>query len=175
MKRALCAALVVVLGTGVLDGCVTQSQPRESNETRADKGMQSYSGFQPPASDRQFVTDLRNGRKTGRVYSAHGIAHELMSLPEVQGCAVVVERGTAYVGVAEAKGHALTPAARQTMARKIRQMDKQIGRVYITSDPTSVQFLSGYADALEKGLPIARFQEQFPDVVRNTWPQGPQS
>jgi len=169
-KTGMTTALVLAaaLSSVLVAGCMPTADParqRETNESRTDKGMQSYGAYQPPASDRQVVTDTRHAARGTQTRSAHSLAYELESLPEVKGAAVVVSGRDAYIGVHLAEGgQPLTAEARDLMVRKIRQIDRSIGPVTITTEPAFVQYLSDYADALEKGRPLADFQRRFPEL-----------
>lgn len=165
-----------LLASALIAGCSGQqaAQPnqRETNETRADQGMQSYSGFTPPADDRQFVTDTRNMQKGDQIRSAHAIAYELESIPAVQGAAMLVVGRTAYIGVHPASGYQVTDEVRDVISAKVYAIDRTINRVNITDQPGTVDYLSGYTHALETGRPLDAYQARFKEVVGTTWPTG---
>lgn len=169
-KQTLCLCLTSAL----LIGCGPRVAERETNETRADKGMQSYGAYQAPASHRQIVTDTRLSQSGITTRSAHGLAYELESIPAVKGAAVLVVGREAFVGITPAKSGAFTPSDEQWVRKKVFTLDPTIHACRITKQPQAVQFLSGYTEALEQGRPLQAFQEQFQSFVKATFPSSPQ-
>jgi YhcN/YlaJ family sporulation lipoprotein len=175
MRHHVIRSCSLLLAAAFLTGCAAQADParRETNETRTDKGMNAYSGYTPPADDRQFVTDVRNSQKGNTTRSAHAIAYELESLPHVKGASVLVVGRDAFVGVKSPPEYELTNDVKSTIRSKIAYIDRTIDRVYITNEPQAALYLSGYTDALEQGRPLDSYERQFKSVVAKTWPDGP--
>jgi Sporulation lipoprotein YhcN/YlaJ (Spore_YhcN_YlaJ) len=176
MKRSLQAVLCLGLTAGLLAGCSPSPSagPRETNETRSDKGMNAYGAYQAPAAHRQVVTDTRVSQSGLTTRSAHGLAYELESIPVVKGAAVLVVGPDAYVGITPAPNQALTQSDEQLVRRKVFTLDPTIKSCRLTVDPRAVQYLSGYTDALEKGRPLAAHQDQFRSFVEQSFPNRPQ-
>jgi YhcN/YlaJ family sporulation lipoprotein len=176
-QQALRALGCCLLASVLVGGCGGQSQAdprtRVTNETRSDQGMNSYSGYTAPADDRQFVIDARNNQRGDQIRSAHAVAYELESLPAVQRAAMLVIGRDGYVGVREAQGYQLTDEVRNLIRDKVRGIDPTINRLFITAKPQTVDYLSSYADALERGRPLDAYQARFQEIVKQTWPSGP--
>jgi YhcN/YlaJ family sporulation lipoprotein len=175
MRDHLIRSCSLLLAAAFLTGCASQADParRETNETRTDKGMNVYSGYTPPADDRQVVTDVRDSQKGNTTRSAHAIAYELESMPHVKAASVLVVGRDAFVGVNSPPDYELTNDVKSTIRSKIAYIDRTIERIYITNEPQAVKYLSGYTDALEQGRPLDGYERQFKSVLANTWPTGP--
>ncbi|MFD2168833.1 YhcN/YlaJ family sporulation lipoprotein [Tumebacillus lipolyticus] len=154
----------------------TRQPARETNETRADQGVRSYSGYRPPAEDRQLSADPRNSAvrtSSRKPYSAHGMANELASLSAVKSAAVIVADKSVYVGVTSSGVEELPSDLPAAISAKIRQMDRSIAQVYITVDRRAVQVISDYSRALEGGLPLDGYEGQFREVRQSrSWVTG---
>ena len=191
MKRAVMMCTVTSLAAAVIAGCSPQASPaptpapapnspaapparaqfvpRESNETRADKGMQSYGGFQPPAADRQVPTDLRNSQSGMTTRSAHAMAYELESMSAVQSAAVLVKGRDAYVGVRAAEGQQVGADESNLILAKLRQMDPTLRQILLTTDDKAVQVISDYTQALEQARPLQAHEKRFQAISRDAW------
>ncbi|MBL0387638.1 YhcN/YlaJ family sporulation lipoprotein [Tumebacillus sp. ITR2] len=176
MKSIMQAVLCLGISAGLVAGCAPSSSagPRETNETRSDKGMNAYGAYQAPAAHRQVVTDLRVSQSGVTTRSAHGLAYELESIPAVKGAAVLVVGPDAFVGITTDPNHALTPSDEQLVRRKVFTLDSTIKSCRLTAEPRAVQYLSGYTDALEKGRPLTTYQEQFRSFVEQTFQNAAQ-
>ncbi|TCP59516.1 YhcN/YlaJ family sporulation lipoprotein [Tumebacillus sp. BK434] len=178
LARNVTLSLLITTLFGTLAGCnqsaaprperPQQAQVRSTQDTRAEQGMESYGGSRPPAEDRQIVTDERNSAlrsQARKPYSAHGMAYELESLEAVKGAAVVIVGRDAYAGIRNAFEGNLPAEVPAVIVDKIRKMDRSISQVYVTAEPEAVDFLSSYAEALEQGQPLQRFQDRFRQLV----------
>ncbi|KEO84369.1 YhcN/YlaJ family sporulation lipoprotein [Tumebacillus flagellatus] len=175
MKPFLNAVLCLGITATLAAGCAPSPSagPRETNETRSDKGMNAYGAYQAPAAHRQVVTDTRLSQSGTTTRSAHGLAYELESIPAVKGAAVLVVGPDAYVGITPAQGQALTAFDEQLVRRKVFTLDPTIKSCRLTAEPRAVQYLSSYTDALEKARPLDAFQDQFSAFVAQTFPNNP--
>jgi hypothetical protein len=181
LARNLLAALCLTTLAASFAGCNRLADPtpapvRETNETRAENGMQSYGGNRAPAEDRQIVPDERNSavRAAGRKpFSAHGMAYELESMEAVKGASVIIVGRDAFVGIHNAYSGNLPADVPPAIVNKIRKMDNMVRRVYITEEEDAVQFLKDYAQALEQGMPLRDYENRFADMVNtHTWMTG---
>jgi YhcN/YlaJ family sporulation lipoprotein len=174
MKQTWKLTLCLCLTGALLAGCAPRVAQRENNETRTDKGMQSYGAYQAPASHRQLVTDTRLSQSGVTTRSAHGLAYELESIPAVKGAAVLVVGRDSYVGITTPQHLQLSQSDEQLIRKKVFTLDPTIRSCHITVDPRAVQYLSGYTDALEKGRPLGSFTDQFRAFIDETFPNSPQ-
>jgi len=185
MNKTFTGFLVVTMMALGLAGCaenanptpgpVTHTRGQHTLDDQADRGKVDYGAFREGVPPRRYtVTDFSKASQTKQPRSAHGMAYELESIDAVKGCAVVVVDGSAYVGVRPAEGFTLDPDVEAAIRAKITEMDMNQGirRIYVTSEPNAVEFLSGYSTALEQGRPIEVYKNEFQNMVSQTWPNG---
>lgn len=155
-------------------GPVTHTRDQHTLDDQADRGKVDYGAFREGVPKSYSVTDFSKASQTKLPRSAHGMAYELESLDAVKGCAVVIVAGNAYVGVRPADGYTLDSGTEAAIRAKIDDMDMNQGvrRIYVTSEPHAVEFLSDYSGALEQGRPIEVYQNEFQNMVSQTWPDG---
>ncbi|ASS75074.1 hypothetical protein CIG75_08840 [Tumebacillus algifaecis] len=178
-RNATYLLLVTALAATVV-GCNRLADPtplpaRETQDTRADKGMQSYGGYRSPTEDRMISTDHSASAMNAhsrKPFSARGMAYELEALESIREAAVIITGTKAYVGIQAADGH-LPPELPQTIVSKIRQMHTLVDQVHLTEDAQAFDVLKGYSQALEQGQPLSRYESQFRNVVQSgSWMTG---
>lgn len=171
-KKASWLLAVSLLGGSVISGCTHHAVPlRDTNETRAAKGLQTYGAHPDIRKDNhQLMQDTNNMQTALTTRSAHALAYELEYQPFIKGCAVLVVGRDAYIGVTPPQGGTVTPDNVRFIKEKAQFLDKTLRRVYVTTNPSAVKYLSGYTDALERGLPLDKYEGQFYSFVAKTWP-----
>ncbi|MGZ4112310.1 MAG: YhcN/YlaJ family sporulation lipoprotein [Tumebacillaceae bacterium] len=176
MKQTARWLLGALIGGSLLTGCAHNATPqRETNVTRAAKGMQAYGAYPNHmlGTNPHVVQDTRNMQTGLTTRSAHALAYELEYQNYVKGAAVLVVGRNAFIGVTPPPGGTVTPGQVRALQEKATFLDKTLRHVYVTTEPGTVKYLSDYTDALERGLPVDKYQAQLHSVVAKTWPPSP--
>jgi YhcN/YlaJ family sporulation lipoprotein len=76
------------------------------------------------------------------------------------------------VGVMMPSGERLTQGLEQAIARKVREKDASVRRVYVSANPDFAKQMNDYARDIRQGQPVSGLWNNFMDMVRRTFPNA---
>lgn len=124
------------------------------------------------------VTDVRYDNRTmdnasgtrPRVKVADMAANKLADLKEVDTANVIVSDNNAYAAVKLATGQKLTKGLEKKMSNRVKSVDQNIDRVYISANPDFYKRMTTYAGDIRSGKPISGFFDEFTRSVKRVFP-----
>ncbi|MGG5253979.1 YhcN/YlaJ family sporulation lipoprotein [Neobacillus sp. SM06] len=181
--------LVASLGVSLyLTGCArnnvndnTAYRNRNVNEparVNYNPPTDSYDGRYSPNMSNPNVTDVRydtrninnTGTRTPRVKVADIAAKKLADLPEVDTANVIVTDNNAFVAVKLASGEKLSNRLEKTMSNRVKSVDRDIDRVYISANPDFYKRMTAYGNDIRAGKPVSGFFNEFTRTIQRVFP-----
>jgi len=177
-------------------GCAPQQKPppeRYDMDTRDEIGTRyddRYTGRLPlygpntPRYDRFYGFYGRNGMDT-RDYTydnipmgmnryrngmdvalTNRIENEVEKIDKIKDATIIKNEDTCYVGVDTTGDIKNVAALRTNIANRVRRIDPDIDRVYVTTDEDRVTKLRNYARDIDLGRPVREFLDDLNDLFR---------
>ena len=166
VKRWALGVLSVALVFGLVAGCATQQRPEETRDEAAQRPTRPLAN---PTPNRRDEAQQPMGRQM-RV--ADQIADAIAEMKRVDAATVILTDRTAYVGVMMPSGERLTQGLEQAIARKVREKDASVRRVYVSANPDFAKQMNDYARDIRQGQPVSGLWNNFMDMVRRTFPNA---
>ncbi|SFS81384.1 YhcN/YlaJ family sporulation lipoprotein [Marininema halotolerans] len=109
-----------------------------------------------------------------KMRTADDVSDALVKMNEIDAATTVVIRDTAYIGVAFANNYqgGMTSKLKNKVAKKAREIDSSLKRVYVSANPGFVDALENYARSVREGKPISGLVNGFMDLVGRTFPSS---
>ena len=127
-------------------------------------------GYTTPAPRTPAPTPVR--KPTTESARASKIASNVAKIPEVNKATVVVSGSTALVGVdmkARVQGTNETDVKKK-IEKDVKNTDKSITRVYVTSDPDLYKRIDNIARGISAGRPVSEFAKQISEIIKRITP-----
>jgi len=102
------------------------------------------------------------------------ISKSLNDLKEIKRSTVMVVGDQAYVAAQltdETQDH-FSKDVKQKISKKVRETDKTIKHIYISTSPNFVKRMDQYTSDVKNGKPISSMFEEFSSVVKRIFPQA---
>jgi spore cortex protein len=118
-------------------------------------------------------TNPRTNQQT-RMEVAEEAANRVADLKEVSQANVIVTNRNAYVAVMldnQPKGE-MTRAVENKISNAVKQADRNIRNVYVSTNPDFVDRMTDYTDKLQRGEPIEGLFEEFNEMVLRVFPNA---
>lgn len=117
--------------------------------------------------DNNKIND-NNGRS--RIQIADQVADKIAGMKEVDTANVIVTDNNAFVAAKLASGTKLTNKLESKISKKVKSVDGDIDRVYISANPNFYNRMRGYADDIRAGKPVSGFYNEFSQAIRRVFP-----
>jgi YhcN/YlaJ family sporulation lipoprotein len=111
--------------------------------------------------------DLNNG---SRMRVADKAAKKIANLPEVNTANVIVTNNNAYVAVKLPSGKNLTDKIEKKISNRVKSVDRNINRVYVSANPDFYKHMQGYANDIRGGKPVSGFFTEFTQTIQRVFP-----
>ncbi|WP_052427549.1 YhcN/YlaJ family sporulation lipoprotein [Neobacillus niacini] len=159
-----------------LMGCNANNNDDVAMNNRNNDGARNVR-YQPDNVDTRRITNNqndidRNFDNNTRMEVADKAADRITDLDEVDSANVIVTNRNAYVAVElrdSAKGE-VTNRLEKKIADKVRDSDRDIQNVYVSSNPDFVERMKDYGRRIKQGHPIEGFFDEFNETVRRVFP-----
>lgn len=191
-KYAAAAVCVLLMGA-LLVGCMNTGSGMNTdiqNSTMPNNTMQPSdwnNGSMTPdngnaaqnssnAADNNGIGNMMGGNMTNNTAPIFDwldmgttVEDKINMISEIEKCRIVVNDGTALVGVTFAGQYQgdLTQRIRDMVAGEIMEADKNIRTVAVTSDAEDVQKINRIADQIASGTSAQEFKGEIDSIVRN--------
>ncbi len=141
--------------------------PRTDNYGRYNPNMPN-----PNVTDVRYDTRNINdtGTRTPRVKVADVAAKKLADLPEVDTANVIVTDNNAFVAVKLATGEKLSNRLEKTMSNRVKSVDRDIDRVYISANPDFYRRMTNYGNDIRAGKPVSGFFNELTRTIQRVFP-----
>lgn len=137
--------------TDLRDGTVTDVRNNTGNVVRNDNGIVN-----------------NDGRSKMRI--ADQAAKKVADMREVDTANVIATENNAYVAVKLANGEKLTNGLEKRISEKVKSVDRDIDRVFISANPDFYNHMRDYANDIRAGKPVSGFFNEFSQTVRRVFP-----
>ncbi|WP_042455797.1 YhcN/YlaJ family sporulation lipoprotein [Neobacillus dielmonensis] len=187
MKQVITGLLLLVL---FVAGCSNQNGTDNSSNSISDEtgparddnipnhGGPAITGVDSsnPTLDRGSQQNKLNNRKhkshqtTIRVSDA--AANKAADLPDVNRAVVIVVDNNAYVAAVldRSSPNFQTNGIENSITRTIKQVDKNVNNVYITSSPKFYRSFQGFARKIRSNSPSSDYYNDLTDTIRQAFP-----
>jgi spore cortex protein len=118
-------------------------------------------------NDGMVRNDLNNG---SRMRVADKAAKKIANLPEVNTANVIVTNNNAYVAVKLPSGKNLTDKIEKKISNRVKSVDRNINRVYVSANPDFYKHMQGYANDIRGGKPVSGFFTEFTQTIQRVFP-----
>ncbi|WP_027409387.1 YhcN/YlaJ family sporulation lipoprotein [Anoxybacteroides tepidamans] len=146
----------------LLFGCAANYNNNEARNR--DNHIQNV-GYNP--TDRN-----RSANQSTKMEVAETAAARVANLKEVREANVIVASRNAYVAVIlsdHLKGQ-MTKDVERKIANTVKQTDRDIDNVYVSTNPDFVQRMADYSNKLQHGKPVRGLFEEFSETVKRVFP-----
>ncbi|KHO62822.1 sporulation protein [Thermoanaerobacter sp. YS13] len=182
MKKIKSIITIMLIGIMIMvsmAGCKTATKkpaparytPAPTRTTPApSKTAPGYTTPAPRTPTMPAPTPVR--KPTTESVRASKIASNVAKIPEVNKATVVVSGSTALVGVdmkARVQGTHETDVKKK-IEKTIKNTDKSITRVYVTSDPDLYKRIDNIARGISAGRPVSEFAKQISEIIKRITP-----
>jgi spore cortex protein len=179
--KSLKMILTVMTGLSLLAGCGMAN----SGNGADDNNLQTRNvGYNNNGNDGNNMNNGNNGNgmlddgnaNNGQqtMESAEEAANKVNELKEVRDANVIVTENNAFVAVVmegKAKGE-VTKDIEQKVAKAVKDTDKDINNVYVSSNPDFVKRMKDYGNDLQNGKPVRGLFEEFSEMTRRVFPNA---
>lgn len=157
----------VVLGcVAVLAAGCTNRQQARMQQQAAQTQQQTHHAQQGTNQGAQ-----PNQSTARKIDIADAAAGKIVSeVPEVHSANVLVTDRTAYVASVLKPNQTLTQDVENRIAGKVRAVDANVQRVYVSVNPDFVGRVNTYISDVRAGRPVGGFVQGFTDLVRRVFP-----
>ncbi|MGY3714515.1 YhcN/YlaJ family sporulation lipoprotein [Sutcliffiella cohnii] len=116
----------------------------------------------------------QNAANESRMAVADRAVDAVTDLEEVKRAYIIVTNRIAYVAAVLDDGHSgqLTEEVENKIAREVRKTDRDIQKVYVSTNPEFVDRMQGYINNINEGRPIAGFFEEFTETISRIFPNA---
>lgn len=135
------------------NGTVTDVRNNNGNVVRNDNGI---------------VNNDNDGRSRMRI--ADQAANKVADMPEVDTANIIVTDNNAYAAVKLTNGEKLTNGLEKKISSKVKSVDRDIDRVFVSANPDFYDHMRGYANDIRAGKPVSGFVSEFSQTVRRVFP-----
>lgn len=151
---SVAALLGVILLVGALAGCEFLRRPAPPEQA-------------PPGARQALPNDPR---EAGQL--ADRLAKTAAETPGVNRATVVLAGNTAYIGLNLEEGieGQRTDEVKEEAAKRVRQQERRIERVMVTTDVDTFARLDRIAAGIRRGEPVSAFQREFAEINRRSTP-----
>lgn len=155
MRRLLTIFLAIVLASTLTVGCQPAKKPDRARERPTPNAVE-------PKPDTK--ADKR----------AEKLASEATKVKGVRKAAIVISENMAYVGIDLKPNieNKATEAVKEAVADRVENADKQITRVYVTSDVGLVTRIRRMADDIAEGKPVSGFANELREIGQRISPDS---
>jgi len=182
LKKIKSIITIVLIGTMIIAsmaGCrTTARKPAPTRYTPTptrtvpapSKTAPRYTTPAPRTPTTPAPTPVR--KPTTEKARATTIATNVAKIPEVNKATVVVSGSTAIVGVdmkAKVQGTRETDVKKK-VEKTVKDTDKSITRVYVTSDPDLYKRIDNIAKGISAGRPVSEFAKQISEIIKRITP-----
>lgn len=114
----------------------------------------------------------RDTRPAETMRVADNVADRVADLKRIDSATVTLLGRTAYVGVMFDKDYTggMTDKVKDQVAKKVRQADPSVDRVFVSANPDFVDRTRDYARDIRNGRPVSGLMDSFRDLVQRTFP-----
>jgi spore cortex protein len=126
-----------------------------------------------PTDNNNGLDNPRTNKQT-RMEVAEEAADRVANLKEVRQANVIVTNRNAYVAVIlddRPKGE-MTRDVEKKISNTVKQADRNIRNVFVSTNPDFVDRMSDYTDKLQQGEPIEGMFEEFNEMVLRVFPNA---
>ncbi|MCP1307176.1 YhcN/YlaJ family sporulation lipoprotein [Paenibacillus tyrfis] len=157
----------VVLGcVAVLAAGCTNRQQARMQQQAAQTQQQTHHAQQGTNQGAQ-----PNQSTARKIDIADAAAGKIVSeVPEVHSANVLVTDRTAYVASVLKPNQTLTQDVENRIAGKVRVVNANVQRVYVSVNPDFVGRVNTYISDVRAGRPVGGFVQGFADLVRRVFP-----
>ncbi|RIW29047.1 YhcN/YlaJ family sporulation lipoprotein [Bacillus salacetis] len=168
----------VLTGLSLLAGCGMA----DSGNGADDNNLQTRNVGYNNGNDGNYMNNGDNGMLDGNgdnngqqtMEEAEKAASKVNELKEVRDANVIVTENNAFVAVVmedNAKGE-VTKDIEQKVAKAVKDTDKDINNVYVSSNPDFVKRMKDYGNDLQNGKPVKGLFEEFSEMTRRVFPNA---
>lgn len=117
------------------------------------------------------VRDNNNGKD---MRLSEDISKSLNDLKEIKRSTVIVVGDQAYVAaqLTDDKQTRFSNEVKQRIAKRVREADRTVRHIYISTSPNFVKRMDQYARDVRNGKPISGMYEEFSSVVKRVFPRA---
>lgn len=178
-KILILILIMVTMITAALTGCKSAARkPAPTRYTPAPSRTvptpaRTTPGYTTPAP-KTPVTPAPVKRPTTESARAAKIASNVAKLPEVNKATVVISGNTALVGIdmkSRVQG-AKETAVKKKVEKTVRNTDKAIKNVSVTSDPDLYTRINNIAKGIAAGRPLSEFTKQISEILKRITPSA---
>jgi spore cortex protein len=140
---------------------------RDVNDTNLNRTDLRDNNGNVVRNDNGIVND-NDGRSRMRI--ADQAANKVADMREVDTANIIVTDDNAYAAVKLANGEKLTNDLEKKISSKVKSVDRDIDRVFVSANPDFYNHMRGYADDIKAGKPVSGFFTEFSQTVRRVFP-----
>lgn len=164
MKKIVSFFLTALLCSTLVVGCTPAKKPAPAPENRPNRTAPAPTPAKKPAP---MPTSSREMHKL-----ATKLAAEAAKVNGVKEATVVLSNTMAYVGIdLQANIEAgKTNSIKKEVADRVKNADKRLTRVYVSSDTDVVTRIKKVAKGIEQGKPFSSFTREIAEIGRRIAP-----
>lgn len=157
--------LLAVLVCALLAGCMnTGSRVTPDMENSAQPSAQSTQDNSLMSDVNQGISDAFDWLTMGA-----GVEEKIGMLSEIDSARVIVNGGTALVGVTFANAYQgeMTQRIHDMVAGEVQSADAAVQTVAVTAEQEDVQKINEMADRIAAGTPVSELEDEIDAIIRN--------
>jgi spore cortex protein len=165
----------VLTGLALLAGCGMANGGNDAGENNLQTQNVGYNntGDNGNNGDNGIFNDNGNNGQQG-MKVADKAASKVNEMKEVQQANVIVTENNAFVAVMledNAQGK-VTRQIEEKISKAVKETDKNIENVYVSSNPDFVERMRNYGNDLQNGEPVEGLFEEFSEMTRRVFPNA---
>ncbi len=141
---------------------------RDVNDTNLNRTDLRDNNGNVVRNDNGIVNNNNDGRSRMRI--ADQAANKVADMREVDTANIIVTNNNAYAAVKLANGEKLTNDLEKRISSKVKSVDRDIDRVFVSANPDFYNHMRGYANDIRAGKPVSGFFTEFSQTVRRVFP-----
>ncbi|MCQ6277747.1 YhcN/YlaJ family sporulation lipoprotein [Bacillus sp. EB600] len=141
---------------------------RDVNDTNLNRTDLRDNNGNVVRNDNGIVNNDNDGRSRMRI--ADQAANKVADMREVDSANIIVTDNNAYAAVKLANGEKLTNGLEKRISSKVKSVDRDIDRVFVSANPDFYNHMRGYANDIRAGKPVSGFFTEFSQTVRRVFP-----
>ncbi|MBD1382322.1 YhcN/YlaJ family sporulation lipoprotein [Metabacillus arenae] len=173
---------LTLLSLALLFGCAANQNDEATNNNDQNNNPEDV-GFNPDNgnvnnTDNGNMNNTDNGNANNtdgdqpRIEVADEATKKITELDDVKSANILVTDQNAFVAVVldnGAKGE-VRAQLKDEISNKVKETDKDIDNVYVSSNPDFVERMNDYANRVNEGDPIEGLFDEFNETVRRVFP-----